>query len=119
MIELNGCNYECASKIPMNLVDDKWKFLIIWSLASKPLRINELSEMIPDTSQRTLCRKLNALEEVSLIKRIVYPEVPPRVEFALTSHGEKLLDVFGAMEKWGLQYAKEMGGKIEEGHCSK
>jgi len=57
MIELNGCTYECASKIPMNLVDDKWKFLILWTLAEKPMRISELSLKIPDTSQRTLSRK--------------------------------------------------------------
>ena len=114
MIELNGCNYQCASKIPMNLVDDKWKFLILWTLSSKPMRISELSEMIPDTSQRTLSRKIKALEEVSLIKRIVYAEVPPKVEFALTVHGEKLLEVFNAMEKWGMQYAKDMGATIDE-----
>jgi len=114
MIELNGCNYQCASKIPMNLVDDKWKFLILWTLSSKPMRISELSEMIPDTSQRTLSRKIKALEEVSLIKRIVYAEVPPKVEFALTVHGEKLLEVFNAMEKWGMQYAKDMGATIDD-----
>ncbi len=114
MIELNGCNYQCASKIPMNLVDDKWKFLILWTLSARPMRISELSERIPDTSQRTLSRKIKALEEVSLIERIVYAEVPPKVEFALSSHGEKLLEVFNAMEKWGMQYAQDMGATIDK-----
>ena len=46
MIELNGKKYACTSKIPIDLVDDKWKFLILWNLAIKPLRISELSERI-------------------------------------------------------------------------
>ena len=61
-----------------------------------------------------MSRKIKVMEEVSLIERRVYAEVPPKVEFALTSHGEKLLEVFDAMEKWGLQYARDMGGKIDK-----
>ena len=113
MIKLNGKQYECPSKIPMDLVDDKWKFLILWNLSTKPLRISELSEKIPDTSQRTLSRKLKALEEVSLVKRVVFPEVPPKVEYSLTIHGERLLEIFTIMAKWGEQYAKDMDAIIE------
>ena len=86
MISLNGKVYECPSKIPLDLVDEKWKFLILWNLAFKALRISELSEKISDISQRTLSRKLKALEEVSLVKRVVFAEVPPRVEYSLTIH---------------------------------
>lgn len=113
MIKLNEKEYECPSKIPMDLVDDKWKYLILWNLSTKPLRISELSEKIPDTSQRTLSRKLKALEKVSLIQRIVFPEVPPKVEYSLTIHGERLLDIFTIMAKWGEQYAKDMGAIIK------
>lgn len=113
MISLNGKVYECPSKIPLDLVDDKWKFLILWNLAFKALRISELSEKISDISQRTLSRKLKALEEVSLVKRVVFAEVPPRVEYSLTIHGERLLEVFEIMSKWGEQYAKEMDAIIE------
>ncbi|RBQ29878.1 winged helix-turn-helix transcriptional regulator [Aliarcobacter vitoriensis] len=112
MIELNGKEYECPSKIPMDLVDDKWKFLILWNLATKPLRVSELTQKMPDISQRTLSRKLKALEEVSLVHRVVFPEVPPKVEYSLTIHGERLLEVFEIMSKWGEKYAKEMGAKI-------
>lgn len=113
MIILNEKAYECPSKIPMDLVDDKWKFLILWNLSFRALRISELSEKIEDISQRTLSRKLKALEEVSLVKRVVFPEVPPRVEYSLTIHGERLLEVFNIMSKWGEQYAIEMGAIIE------
>ena len=78
----------------MDLVNDKWKFLILWNLSTKPLRISELSEKIPDTSQRTLSRKLKALEEVSLVQRVVFPEVLPKIEYSLTIHGERLLEIF-------------------------
>ncbi|ADG92297.1 MULTISPECIES: helix-turn-helix domain-containing protein [Arcobacter] len=113
MIELNGKQYKCSCNIPMEIVDDKWKFLILWNLSIKPLRISELSERIPDTSQRTINRKLKSLEEVSLIKRVVFPEVPPKVEYSLTIHGERLVEIFETMRKWGDQYAENMGGKIE------
>lgn len=59
-------------------------------------------------------RRIRLLEEDSLVQRVVYPEVPPKVEYRLTTHGEKLLEVFDVMEKWGLEYAKAMGGQIEE-----
>ena len=113
MIESNGKKYACTSKIPIDLVDDKWKFLILWNLAIKPLRISELSERIPETSQRTLSRKLKALEEVSLVQRVVFPEVPPKVEYSLTIHGERLVEIFATMTKWGEQYAKDMGAIID------
>lgn len=112
MIELNGKKYECTSKIPLDLIDDKWKFLILWNLVNKPLRISELAEKISDISQRTLSRKLKALEEVSLIKRVVFPEVPPKVEYSLTIHGERLVEIFSTMAKWGELYAKDMGATI-------
>ncbi len=112
MVELNGKKYECTSKIPIDLVDDKWKFLILWNLAITPLRISELAEKIPDISQRTLSRKLKALEEVSLVRREVFAEVPPKVEYSLTIHAQRLVEIFATMTKWGEQYAKDMGATI-------
>ena len=79
MVELNGKIFECTSEIPLDLVDDKWKFLILWNLSFGPLRISALSEKIPDTSSRTITRKVKALEKVALLERIVYAEVPPMV----------------------------------------
>ncbi|RXK00492.1 transcriptional regulator [Arcobacter sp. CECT 8986] len=108
MINLNGKNYECGSKIPMDLVDDKWKFLILWNLSQAPLRLNELAQKIPDTSQRTISRKLKALEEALLIKREVYPEVPPKVLYSLSSYGEGLIEIFEVMAKWGENYAMKI-----------
>lgn len=114
MVTLNGNTYECTSQIPIDLIDDKWKFLILWNLSDGPLRISELSAKIPDTSSRTITRKIKSLEESSLLERIVYAEVPPRVEYKLTCHGAKLLEVFEVMEKWGLDYAKAMGADISD-----
>ncbi len=118
MVKLNNKEYECTSEIPIDLIDDKWKFLILWNLSFGALRTSELSSKIPDTSSRTISRKIKALEEVSLVERIVYAEVPPKVEYKLTSHGEKLLEVFAVMEKWGLDYAKDMGAEIKD-YCEK
>ncbi|MCV6608442.1 MAG: helix-turn-helix transcriptional regulator [Campylobacterales bacterium] len=108
MVCLNNKEYECPSQIAIDLIDDKWKFLIIYSLAQKPLRISELSEKIPDVSQRTLSRKLKVLEEAQIIIRTVFPVAPPKVEYSLSKHGIQLLEVIGALEKWGLEYIKDI-----------
>lgn len=113
MVEFNGKTYECTSEIPIDLIDDKWKFLILWNLSFGSLKISELSIKIPDTSSRTITRKIKALEEASLIERIVYAQIPPKVEYKLSTHGEKLLKVFEVMEKWGYEYAQDMGAKMD------
>ncbi|RXJ86499.1 helix-turn-helix domain-containing protein [Arcobacter sp. CECT 8985] len=106
MFCVNGKEYECGSKIPIDLLDDKWKFLILWNLSQGALRLSELAQKIPDTSQRTISRKLKALEDSYLIKREVYPEVPPKVLYSLSTYGEGLVEIFEVMAKWGENYAK-------------
>ena len=70
----------------------------------RPWRFNEMLRSIPGLSQKVLTDNLRALEADGLITRTVYPEVPPRVEYALSELGETLRPVFSALENWGNGY---------------
>lgn len=70
------------------------------------LRFGELNRQMPEVTQATLTKELRRLEGVQLIKRKVYPEVPPRVEYSLTEIGMKLLPVLKELEIWGDKYKK-------------
>ena len=92
---------ECPVATTVQLIGNKWKLLILRNLMMRPWRFNEMLRSIPGLSQKVLTDNLRALEADGLITRTVYPEVPPRVEYAL---GETLRPVFSALESWGNGY---------------
>ena len=92
---------ECPVATTVQLIGNKWKLLILRNLMMRPWRFNEMLRSIPGLSQKVLTDNLRALEADGLITRTVYPEVPPRVEYALSELGETLRPVFSALENWG------------------
>lgn len=95
---------ECPVATTVQLIGNKWKLLILRNLMMRPWRFNEMLRSIPGLSQKVLTDNLRALESDGLITRTVYPEVPPRVEYALSELGETLRPVFSALENWGNGY---------------
>lgn len=95
---------ECPVATTVQLIGNKWKMLILRNLMMRPWRFNEMLRSIPGLSQKVLTDNLRALEADGLITRTVYPEVPPRVEYALSELGETLRPVFSALENWGNGY---------------
>ena len=95
---------ECPVATTVQLIGNKWKRLILRNLMMRPWRFNEMLRSIPGLSQKVLTDNLRALEADGLITRTVYPEVPPRVEYALSELGETLRPVFSALESWGNGY---------------
>ena len=77
----------------------------------RPWRFNELRRDLEGISQKVLTDSLRALEEDEIITRTVYPEVPPRVEYALSPLGESMRPILDAMEEWGTNYKKRMAGE--------
>lgn len=94
----------CPVATAVSLIGGKWKLLILRNLMMRPWRFNEMLRSIPGLSQKVLTDNLRALEADGLITRTVYPEVPPRVEYALSELGETLRPIFSALENWGNGY---------------
>ena len=95
---VTGCSIEEA----MRLLGGRWRLLLVSYLVDGPKRFNALRRDVPHISQRMLTLDLRALEEAELVARTVYPEVPVKVEYALTADGQRLLPVVAVMKEFGL-----------------
>jgi len=104
---------EIPSKCPVELCTEvlgsRWKILIIWNLRNRTLRFSGLRKKLHDVNSKTLTTHLRDLEELKIVSRVVFPEVPPRVEYSLTDYGKGLFPVFDAMRTWGLHYLEREG----------
>lgn len=94
----------CPVATTVALIGSKWKLLIIRNLRTRPWRFNELQKNLEGISQKVLTDSLRALEADGIITRTVYPEVPPRVEYALSDLGETMRPILDSMEAWGTAY---------------
>lgn len=94
----------CPVATTVQLIGSKWKLLIIRNLLSRPWRFNELRKDLEGISQKVLTDSLRSMEEDGIITRKVYPEVPPRVEYALSDLGESMRPILDAMYQWGTEY---------------
>ena len=94
----------CPVETTLMLISDKWKVLILRDLLPGTKRFGELKKSIGNVSQKVLTAQLRQMEESGLLTRTVYPEVPPRVEYALTDLGRSLKPVLDAMWDWGEAY---------------
>jgi len=84
----------------LDLVGDKWTLYIIATLKDGPVRFNELRRRIDGISQRMLTINLRGLERDGLVKRTLFPTIPPRVDYELTDVGRALLTPVMALVKW-------------------
>lgn len=96
----------CPVATTVALIGSKWKLLIMRNLLARPWRFNELKKDLAGISQKVLTDSLRSMEADGIITRTVYPEVPPRVEYALSELGESMRPIMDAMEAWGLDYKK-------------
>lgn len=100
----------CAIHTAQHLIGGKWTLVVVWHLRSGRLRFGEIERAIGDVSQKALTDTLKHLEAVGLITRTVFPEVPPRVEYALTPLGRTLLPIVEAIETWTTRHQAELSG---------
>ena len=99
---------ECPVATTVALIGSKWKLLIIRNLLERPWRFNELKKDLEGISQKVLTDSLRSMENDGLITRTVFPEVPPRVEYALSDLGKSLKPILDSIVEWGNAY-KERG----------
>lgn len=95
---------ECPVATTVQLIGSKWKLLILRNLLQRPWRFNELKRSLEGISQKVLTDSLRSMENDEIITRTIYPEVPPRVKYALSELGESMRPIITAMEQWGIGY---------------
>ena len=88
----------------LRLIGDTWTLKIVHTLMSGRHRFGELLDGLGSVSPKTLSQRLKMLEEVQIVQRHAYPEIPPRVEYQLTEKGEALVNVLEAIYAFGKRY---------------
>ena len=99
----NGKTYHCPVEAALEVIGGKWKPLILWALGDTVMRFGELQKGLPGVNAKMLTKQLRELEEDGVITRTIYPEVPPRVEYAITDFGKTLIPILQALCNWGAQ----------------
>lgn len=99
---------DCPTRQVLDRIGDKWTTLTIGLLHDGPKRFSELQREIAGISQKMLTQTLRMLERDGLIRRTVYAEVPPRVEYELTPLGETLCDPIEAIRRWSEEHIDEV-----------
>ncbi len=103
MIKYKGKQFRCPVEVGMGIISGKWKNLILWHLHEKQLRYKELERIVPGVSQKMLTQQLKEMEADGLLLREVYPEVPPRVEYALTELGHSVFPLLEQIHSWTVE----------------
>jgi DNA-binding HxlR family transcriptional regulator len=105
----------CPVGATLDLIGGKYKALILWHLTGATLRFNELRRLIPQATPKMLTQQLRELEDAGLVIRMVYPVVPPKVEYSLSDLGKSIKPILTTMYDWGEGYLSENGKVV---NCS-
>ncbi len=100
----------CPIEATLSLINGKWKLIIMKELSKGPVRYGVLEKALP-VSAKVLTQQLRELEGDGLIVRTVFPEVPPRVEYALADKGVSIYSVFSEMRRWGIMEGDSIDAK--------
>lgn len=95
-----GCSGGCPAGATVDVIGGRWKVPVLWHLFGGTKRFGELKRALPDVTAKMLTQQLRELEEAGVVRRKVFAQVPPKVEYSLTARGESLRPVVDAMCKW-------------------
>ena len=107
----------CPLTLAVKMISGKWKLFILNGLKNGPKRYGELRTICTNITEKMLTNQLRELQKDGIIKRKVYPQVPPKVEYSFTEIGEKLCLIFDPLYSWGIEYIKKV--KPEQSHLLK
>jgi DNA-binding HxlR family transcriptional regulator len=99
----------CPVKLTASIIGGKWKPPLLYHLEGRTRRFCELQRLIPGLTKKMLTQHLRELERDGIVHRKVYAEVPPRVEYSLTRHGESLKPLLKLMSAWGTRHRARYG----------
>ncbi|MGF0311779.1 winged helix-turn-helix transcriptional regulator [Rhodococcus sp. IEGM1428] len=109
-----GSKYSCGLDAAVSVVGGKWKPLILWQLHDGAKRHGELRRSIAGVSEKVLTQQLRELQSHGIVHREVFAEVPPRVEYSLTTLGQSLNEALRTLGDWGEEHAEHIIGLSAE-----
>lgn len=95
----------CPVTATLEIIGGKWKMLVIYLVSNGINRFGKMSMMMKDISKQMLTTQLRELERDGLLERVIYPEIPPRVEYFLTPKAIALMPALTVLRDWGVAYA--------------
>ncbi|GAA4242254.1 helix-turn-helix domain-containing protein [Actinomadura meridiana] len=113
---LHGSPYraDCPTRHILDRIGDRWTVLIVGALWDGSARFSELRRRIEGISQKMLTQTLRGLERDGLVSRTVHPEVPVRVEYALTEAGSSLREPLSALQEWAIAHLGQVSASQED-----
>jgi len=109
--DLKGKKYRCFFELTLQVMGGKWKPIVLYHLSVKGvLRFGELRRSIDGVTERMLTKCLRELEADGMVRREVYREVPPKVEYSLTDRGNSLIPILRDMRDWGARFEEGIAG---------
>lgn len=106
---------DCPLRLTMSLIESKWKSCIIDELREgKPLRPSDIHKRLPEAAPRVLDIQLKEMVDDGLVEKTIYPELPPRSEYKITTLGISLLPIIDSMLKWGIEHMELFEKKYQK-----
>ena len=101
-------DYNCPVEAAVDVVGGKYKAIIIYHLMDATLRYSQLHKLIPRATPKMLSQQLKELESDGIVRRVLYPVVPPKTEYSLTELGRTLVPVVRALCDWGKEFLESL-----------
>ncbi|MEK3886436.1 winged helix-turn-helix transcriptional regulator [Bacillus sp. FSL K6-3431] len=109
----------CNVNEALGILVGKWKPIILLHLLTEgTLRFSELKRLMPDITQKMLTKQLRELEDEDIVNRVIYPQIPPKVEYSISEYGRSLQPVLDMMHKWGTAHTVHMQKKSDNKNIS-
>jgi DNA-binding HxlR family transcriptional regulator len=118
---MNKPAYSCGLEAALDVVGGKWKPIVLWQLAPGARRFGELRRLVIGISEKMLIQQLREMERDGIVDRRDFREVPPRVEYALTSFGISLTVALRPLCEWGAEHTtriKETKAECQARACA-
>lgn len=109
---------ECDLTYAVCKIGGRWKLLILCKLEDGKLRFSEIRKRINGITERMLTLQLREMEKEGLVKRTVYAEVPPRVDYELTEIAKELIPIWKQLDKWGKKHRELIQGEVVAMNCT-
>ena len=106
-------DYNCGLNVAMEVVGSKWKFCLLDEISKGTKRPKDLINVVNGITKRVLQNQLKELEFHGLLGKVIYNEIPLKVEYFLTESGESLMPLIVALDKWGLAFAPQLQNILE------